>query len=196
MPAQKTFQLLGRSDYRFPQCVSVCHVRNFLFEDQRKSFFLSLFQGKYIFEERSKSVQDDIGDVFCPGKLCFNREKCESLDGIVTTPRSIYGCGKCGTWFFVHKLPFTLHEHVTRTKTEQAFSLLMKLNLLPNEQLFNIVLFHLTKNRKKEMCVDNKVQETNADVYVQHVAMKNVFTLQPTKLSVSTIVECARPALT
>ena len=30
-----------------------------------------------------------IGDVFCPGKYCFNREKCESVGGYVTTRRSI-----------------------------------------------------------------------------------------------------------
>ena len=54
----------------------------------------------------------------------FNREKCESLDGSVTTPRSIYGSGKCRAWLFVHKLPFMLQEHVKTTKTDKTgFSL-------------------------------------------------------------------------
>ena len=74
---KKTFQSLGRrSDYQCPQCGSVCQVRNIPFEDQTKSFFLSLGQGVYIFEENPKSVQDVIEDVYCPGKYCFNREKC------------------------------------------------------------------------------------------------------------------------
>ena len=30
------------------------------------------------------------------GKYCLNREKCEAIGGYVTTPRSIYGCEKCG----------------------------------------------------------------------------------------------------
>ena len=99
-------------------------MRNIPFEDQRNSFFLSLGQGVYIFKENSKSVQDVIGDVYCPGKYCLNREKCETIGGYVTTPRSIYGCGKCGAWLFVHKAPFALQEHVKTTKqTKHVFSL-------------------------------------------------------------------------
>ena len=95
-------------DVYFPnaclQCASVCEVRNIPFEDQTNSFFLSLGPGIYISEENPKSVQDVIGDVYCPEKYCLNREKCESLRGYVTTPRSIYGSGKCGGWLFVHKV--------------------------------------------------------------------------------------------
>ena len=116
---KKTFQSLGRSDCQCPQCASVCRVRNIPFEDQRKTFFLSLGQGVYIFEESPKSVQDVIGDVYCPGKYCSNREKCESLGGYVTTPKSIYACGKCGAWLFVHKVPFMLQEHVKTTETDK-----------------------------------------------------------------------------
>ena len=117
---KKTFQSLGRSDCQSPQCASVCQVRNIPFEDQINSFFLSLGPGVYIFEERPKSVQDVIGAVFCPGEYCLNREKCESIGGFVTTPRSIYGCGKCGAWLFVHKVPFKLQEHVKTTKTDKT----------------------------------------------------------------------------
>ena len=117
---KKTFQSLGRSDYQHPQCALVCQVRNVLFEDQRNSFFLSLGQGVYIFEENPKSVQDVIGDVYCPGKFCLNREKCESIGSYITTPRSIYACRKCGAWLFVHKAPFTLQEHVKTPKTDKT----------------------------------------------------------------------------
>ena len=74
---KKTFQFLGRSDCQCPQCASVCQVRNIPFEDQTSSFFLSFGQGVYIFEESPKSIQDVIGDVYCPGKYCLNRQKCE-----------------------------------------------------------------------------------------------------------------------
>ena len=117
---KKTFQSLGRSDYQCQQCGSVCQVRNISFEDQTNSFFLSLGQGVYIFEESPKSVQDVIGDFYCPGKYCSNREKCESLGGYVTTPRSIYACGKCGAWLIVDKFPFVLQEHVKTTKTNKT----------------------------------------------------------------------------
>ena len=92
----------------------------FLNNKQTNSFSLSLGQGVYIFEERPKSIQEVIGDVYCPGEFCLNREKCESIGGYITTPRSIYGCAKCGAWFFVHKVPFTLQEHVKTTKTDKT----------------------------------------------------------------------------
>ena len=117
---KKTFQSLGRSDYQCPQCGSVCEERNIPFEEQTNSFFISLGQGVYIFEGSPKSVQDFIGDVSCPGKYCLNREKCESIGGYVTTPRSIPGCGKCEGWLSVHKIPFMLQEHVKTTKTDKT----------------------------------------------------------------------------
>ena len=114
------FQSLGTSDYQCPQCGSLCQVRNVPFEDQRISFFLSLGQGVYKFEENPKTVQEVIGDVYCPGKYCSNGEKCDSLDGYVTTSRSIYACGKCGAWLFVHKVPSMLQEHVKSTETDKT----------------------------------------------------------------------------
>ena len=93
---KKTFQSLGRSDYQCPQCASVCQVRNIPFEDQTNSFFLSLGPGVYVFEENPKSVQVVFGDVYCPVEYCLNREKCKSIGGYVTSPRTIYGCDNCG----------------------------------------------------------------------------------------------------
>ena len=115
-----TFQSLGRSDYQCPQGAPVCQVRNIPFEDQTISFFLSFGPGVYIFEENPKSIQDVIGDVYCPGDYCSNREKCKPFGGYVTTPRSIYGCVDCGAWLFVHKVPFRLKEHVKTTKTDKT----------------------------------------------------------------------------
>ena len=89
---KKTFHSLGRSDFQCPLCESLCQVRNFPFEDQANSSFLSFGQEVDIFEESPKSIKDAIGDVYCPGKYCSNREKSESLGSCVTTPRSIYGC--------------------------------------------------------------------------------------------------------
>ena len=42
------------------------------------------------------------------------------IGGYVTTPRSIFGCGKCRAWLFVHKVPFTLQEQVKTTKTDKT----------------------------------------------------------------------------
>ena len=95
-------------------------MRNNPFEDQTNSFFLSSGQGVYIFEESPKSIQEVILDVYCPGKYCFNKEKCESLDGYLTTPRSFYGCGKSEAWFFFHRVPFMLQEHVKTTRADKT----------------------------------------------------------------------------
>ena len=117
---KNTFQSLGRSDYQCPQCGSGCQVRNILLEVQTNSFFLSLGQGVYIFEESPKSVQDVTGDVFCAGKYCFNREKCESLGEYVATRRSFCGCGKCRARLFVDEVPFVLKKHLNTTQTDKT----------------------------------------------------------------------------
>ena len=98
----------------------MCQVCNIPFEDQTNSFFLLFGQEDYVFEESPKSIQGVFGDVYGPGKHRFNREKCESLDGYVTTPRSLYGCGKCGAWLLVHKFLFTLQEHAKTIKTDKT----------------------------------------------------------------------------
>ena len=64
-------------------------IYQFNFVQLINSFFLLFGQVVYIFEERPKLIQDVIEDVYFPGKYCFSRDNCESLDGYVTTPRSI-----------------------------------------------------------------------------------------------------------
>ena len=142
---KKTFQSLGRSDYQCPQCGSVCQVRNIPFEYQTNSFFLSLGAGVYIFKENPKSVQDVIGDVYCPGEYCLNREKCKSFGGYVTTPRSTYGCDNCGAWLFVHKVPFKLQEHVKTTKTDKTRFFFAKKDVSPETN------FHQCPNSINQM---------------------------------------------
>ena len=100
---------------------------------------------------------------FVLANIVINREKCKSIGGYVTIPRSIYGCDNCGAWLFVHEVPFKLQEHVRRQKqTKHAFSLLKK--MLHDKQLFNKVPFQSTKYRKKELCVDDKVREITGDL--------------------------------
>ena len=120
---KQIFQSLGRSVYQYQQCASLCQMRNIPFEDQTNSFFVSLGQVVHIFEKNPKSIQDFIGEVYCPGEYCLNREKCKPIGGYVTTLRSIYGFDKYGAWLLVHKVPFTLQEHV---KTTKHFSSLLK----------------------------------------------------------------------
>ena len=76
---KKTFQSLGRSDFQCPQCASVCQARNIPFEDQTNSFFLSFGAGVYIFEESVKTIQDVIGDVYCPRKYCLKERNANLL---------------------------------------------------------------------------------------------------------------------
>ena len=115
-------------------CVGVPGAQYSFSRLNKLHFFLSFGQRVYIFEESPKSVQDVIGDVYYPGKYCSIREKCESLGGYVTTPRAIYACGKCGAWLFVHKVPFTLQEHVKTTKTDKTRSLVFKNDELGTEE--------------------------------------------------------------
>ena len=54
------------------------------------------------------------------------------------------------------------------------------MNLVPNKQLLLNDPFQLTKYRKKELCVDNKVRETVGCVYCPTCRNESVFTFQPT----------------
>ena len=117
---KKIHQSLCTTDYQCPQSAFVCQLRNFPCKDQTNSFCLSLGQGVYIFEENPKSIQQVIGDVFCPGEICPNREKCKPIGGYVTTPTSIYGSNNCGDWLSVHKLPLTLQEHIKTIQTDKT----------------------------------------------------------------------------
>ena len=197
-PHKTTFQSLGRSDYRCPQCGSVCQVRKIPFENQRNSFFLSLGQGVYIFEENPKSIQVVIGDVYCPGKYCSNREKCESLGGYVRTPRFINTCGKCGAWLFVHKVPFMLQEHVKTTKTDNTrfFFARKRWTWYPTNNYYLLSHFNQPNIERKNCVWTIKYERLSEICIVQHVEMKSVFTFQPIKRLVSTTVKSAKTAAT
>ena len=125
---------------------------------------MSLGQGVCIFKESPKSIQDVIGDVYCPGKYCSNREKCKAILGYVTTMRSIYGCDNCGACLFVHKVPFTLQEHVKTTKTDKKRFFFAKKDVT-RQTIVQKVLIQSTKYRKKDLCMDNEVRETFGDVF-------------------------------
>ena len=119
-----------------------------------------------------------IGDVYCPntkfsGKLCLHKKTFQSLG------RSNYRCTQSSSvrqvskfpfedqTKVVHKVPFMLLEHVNRTKTDKTrFSFAKKRwTWYPTKQLLVNAPFQSTKSRKKELCVDNKLQETVGDVY-------------------------------
>ena len=114
---KKTFESLGRSDYQCPQCASVCQVRNISFEDQKIPFSCHLVKG-FTFLKRVKSRC--YWRCLLHWQVLFQQKECESLGGYVETPRSIYGCGKCWAWLFVHKVLFMLQEHVKTTQTDKT----------------------------------------------------------------------------
>ena len=52
-----------------------------------------------------------------------------------------------------------------KNRRNTLFLCCKKVNSLPNKQLLLNVAFQSTKNRKEELCVDNKIHETFGDVY-------------------------------
>ena len=56
-------------------------------------------------------------------------------------------------------------DHKNRQNTSDFSFLPKKINLVSNEQLLHNVPLQSTKYRKKELCVDNKVQNTLGDLY-------------------------------
>ena len=163
---KKTFQSLGRSNNQCPQCKSVCQVRDTPFEDQTNSFFSSFARGLHfwrkpkinsrwywkcawswqlLFQQREKRVS---------WRLWNNSEihlwlwKVWNL--IVCSQSSFYVTG-------------ALKDNKNRQHT--LFLCYKKMNLVSNKQLLLNVPFQSFKYKKKKMCVDNKVWETNGDVY-------------------------------
>ena len=191
---KKTSQSLGRSDYQCPQCGFVCQVRNIPFEDQIISFFLSLGQGAYIFEENPKSVQGVIGDVYSRGKYCLNREKCESIGVYVTTPRSISACGKCGAWLFVHKVRFMLQEHVKTTKTDKTRFLFARKSWTwyPANNYYLMSHFNQPNIERKNCVWKTKYERLSEMSIVQHVEMKSVFNFQWKKRQTTSFYDCKK----
>ena len=193
---KKTLQSLGTNDYQCPQCASVCEVRIIICEYQTNSFSWSTGQGFIFFKENPKSLQDVVGDVSCPGKYCVNREKCQSLDGYVTTPRPIFGCGKCGAWLFVHNDSFTLQEHVRTKKTDQTrfFYVKKKEERLTRQTVVFRSPISVSNIERKNRVWTAKNGRLFEICIVRHVEMESVFTFQSIKRLVSATVESAKQA--
>ena len=161
---------------------------------------MSFGRGVYFFGESPKSIQDVIGDVYCPSKYCFNREKCEPFGGYVITSNSVYSCGNCGVWFFVHEVPFVLQEHVKTTKTGKTRFFFAKKDEVSTQQTIviqcPISINQIYKEQRKNSVWTTKYERLLDICFVQHVEMKDVSTFQPIKRLVSRTVKSAKPALT
>ena len=107
----------------------------FVLKIKRIPFSCPLVKG-VIFFQRVQSQFMMLLEMCCPGKYCFNREKCESLDGYISNPRYNYGCGECRTWLFAHKIPFMLQEHVKTTQTDKTRFFIAKKDERGTQQTF------------------------------------------------------------
>ena len=163
------------------------------FRRSSKFPFSTSFGQVYIFEESPKSFQDVLGDVYCPGKYFFNIEKYDSLDGKVTTPRSISGSGKYGAWLFAHKIHFTFKEHVKPTKTDKTRFFIAEKRWTWYSTNNCSLLAHFRQpnleGRRKICLWTAKCKALLEMCIVQHVKIKSVFTCQPIKRPVCTTVK-------
>ena len=116
----------------------------------------------------------------------------------VTTPRYIYACGKCGAWLFVHKVRFSLQQHVKTTKTDKTrfFFARKRWTWYPTDNYY--LMSHFSQpNIERKNWVSATVYERLSEMCIlQHVEMKSVFTFLPIKRLVSTTVKSAKPAAT
>ena len=153
------------------------------FWGSNKFLFLVVWPRGLHFLREPKSVQDVIGDVYCPGKFCSNREKCESLGVYVTTPRSIFACRKCGAWLFVHKVPLMSQGHVKTTITDKSrlFFVKKRWTWYPTNNYYLKSHFNLP-NIERKFCVwTTKYERLSEMCVVRHVETKSLFLLQPIK---------------
>ena len=164
---KKTFQSLGRCDYQCAQCATVCQGRNSPFQDQTNSFFLSLGQGFYIFEETPKFIQDVMGDMYCPGPIMFQQREMRISWRLCNNSQIHLWLWKVWSLVVCSQSSFYVKRarNDDRNRQKKVFFLLKKMKLVPNKQLLPDVPFQSTKYRKREFCVVNKGQETIGDVY-------------------------------
>ena len=113
-------------------------------------------------------------------------EKCEYLGIYVTTPISIYACGRCGAWLFVHKVLFTLRFFSARKKT----------TWYPTNKYYLMSHFNQPYVERKNCVWTTKYKRLSEMCIVQLVEMKSVFTIQAIKRLVSTTGKSAKPAAT
>ena len=155
---------------------------------------MSFCRGVYIFEESPKSIQDNIGDVYCPVKFCFNiqqREMCISWQLCNNSEIHLW-LWKVWSLNICSQSPIyvTIARKDDTNRQNTLFLCWKMMNLVPNRQLLLNVPFQPNKYTRKDLWVDNKVQKTIGDVCIfLHKEMKSVFTFQPIKRPVSTTVK-------
>ena len=84
---------------------------------------------------------------------------------------------------FVHKVLFTLQDHVKTTKTDKhAFSLLKKDELGAQQTIVTPVSHFNQPNIERKNCVGTTKYKGLLEMcIVQQIEMKSVFTIQPIK---------------
>ena len=101
---RETFQSLDKKDYQYPRCAYICQVRNNPFKEQTISFLLTCNHGIYKSIETQKSIQETIGDVYCPSRH-FSR-KCVYVHTWEDSGESCYECLQWKGCRHVKNFPF------------------------------------------------------------------------------------------
>ena len=122
---RKSLQNRGRSVYQCPQSASVCQVRIIRFRDQTNSFFMSFGRGFSFLKRVQNRIKMSLqmSFVHLVGKnweVLYQQRETRIPWQFCKNSAIHFGCGKCGAWLFVHKVPFTLSEHVKPTKTDKT----------------------------------------------------------------------------
>ena len=161
-----SFQSLGRGDCQFPESASVCRVRKKFLKIKQMPFFDILPKGilfwrDYRINSRcfwrrllSWQILFHHTELRISWRLCNNSE-------IHSWLWKVWSLVKCSHGSF----------HVTKAGKDDEntlnnfFLCFKKMNLLPDKQLFVNVWVQSTKDRKKELCMDNKISGKTADVY-------------------------------
>ena len=176
----------------------VCvQVRKARFEDQTKPLFLRFGQWVNIFEEIPKSIRDVIGDVLCR-QVLFQQGELRISWRFVSTPRFLYGSGKCGAWFFVHRVPFCVTWARKDDKNRRNKKSLVKKKRFCCPRYNCSLLSHFNQPN-----IERKIGEWTMRYKrllemcnVQQIEMKSVFTVQTKKRLVSRTVKSAKHGAT
>ena len=121
---KETFQSLGRSAYQYPQCESVCQVRNFFWWSNKFLSLLAWSRGLNCWRD-SKINSRCYWRCVLSWQVLFQQREMRVAWRLCNNSEIHLWLRKVWNLIVVHKIPLMLQEHVKTTETEKhAFSLL------------------------------------------------------------------------
>ena len=177
------FKSVSRNDYQCQQCASLSQVRKFIFWKSNNFFFLIGWPSCLHSWRESKINSRSYWNCLLSRQVLFQQRERRLSWRLCNNPENQLWLSKVRSLVVSSQSSFydTRARKDDTTRQNTLFLKYKKQILFADTQSFPIFPLQRTNYRKKELWVDNKVQETIGDVYLPTYRKKSVFTLKPKK---------------